>query len=372
MKLALPPSLWPTLHQLATGEPWPPPSDTAADRLVTRANTEALLPLLFDDLEVPAVVRAALDRIPALQRINARRSDILQAAARRVAEILRGEPFVFLKGVDYGHRLYADPVLRPMQDIDILVPRPRMGIVAGALQRSGLTLVPRLAVWAKPPSFSAVAELASHHEQLFRLGDVSVDVHHSFVQRSRNRVDYEAVWDRKLRFDAPGLAGYRLADTDALVYHALSLAAEEFSVPLLRYLDLWLMVRAEPSICEAAAQRAREWDVERALYGALRLASRFLPELADLGPGRAMPSLLKPSARRFLDQHVLPDPWEHGDGREPRRIVQVFRKLCLIDGFRHRATFGLYHAYALARGQFGAMRHRAHPTTRTIHSRGPA
>src|SRR5262249_39062026 len=132
--------------------------------------------------------------------------------------------------------------------------------------------------------------------------------------------------------------------------------AEEFSVPLLRYVDLWLMVRAEPGLSDAALARAREWSVERALYGALRLTSRLLPEFEDLGAGRAMLRLLSPSRRRFLDHWVLPDPWEHGDGREPARAVQVFRKVCLIDGFRHRITFGLSHAYALARARVSVAR----------------
>src|SRR5262249_22482217 len=157
----------------------------------------------------------------ALQRINTRRTDILQSAAQRVAEVLRPEPFVVLKGLDYAHRLYGDPALRPMQDIDILVPRARMETVTRALQAGGLALVPPSAVWPTPAAFGVATETASHHERLFRLGDVSVDVHHSFVQRSRNRVDYEAVWDRKVPFDAAELAAYRLADTDALVYHAL-------------------------------------------------------------------------------------------------------------------------------------------------------
>lgn len=360
MRLDLLPSLWPTLHRLASGEQWPPSSDAAADRLVARANREALLPLLFADGGLPAVVRTALDRVRALKRLNTRRSDMLLVAARRLGEILHDEPFVFLKGVDYRHRLYQEPALRPMQDIDILVPRARMTVVSRTLVARGLSLVPRSVVWPDPYPLSVVAELPSHHERLFRLGDVSVDAHHSFVQRSRNRVDYEAVWNRKVRFVAPGITGYRLADTDALVYHTLSMAAEEFSIPLLRYIDLWLMVRGDPDICEAAVQLARDWDVERALYGAFRLASRLLPELEDLGPGRAMRRLLSPSVRRFLDRRVLPDPWEHGDGREPRRAVQVWRKLCLMDGFKHRAMFGLYHGYALTRGPLSGARRRPH------------
>jgi Uncharacterised nucleotidyltransferase len=353
MTLDLPPSLWPTLHRHAAGEGWPPSSDSAADRLVARANKEALLPLLFGDPEVPLIVKETLSRTRGLQRIHARRSEILLDAARRLSDSLRNEPFVFLKGVDYQHRLYPVPALRPMQDLDILVPRARIPAVTRTLNACGLALIP----------MATVTELPSHHERLFRLGNVSVDVHHSFVQRTRNQIDYEAVWDRKVRFTTPGLVGYRLADVDALVYHAVSMAADEFSVPLLRYLDLWFMLRADAEIHEAAVKRAREWGVERALYGAFRLASRLFPELEASGLGRATDRLLRPAARRFLDNRVLPEPGEHGNGDSPARVTRVWRKLCLIDSFRHRAEFIVYHAYALGRGHLIVARRRLQRST---------
>jgi putative nucleotidyltransferase-like protein len=352
MTLDLPPSLWSTLHRLAAGEGWPPSSAATAERFVGRASKEALLPLLFADRELPPVVQEALNGSRALRRISALRSDLLLAAARQLDEILAHEPHVFLKGVDYQHRLYPQPSLRPMQDIDILVPRARVPAVMQRLQAHGLAPIP----------MATVTEVPSHHERLFRLGDISVDVHHSFVQRARNRIDYEAVWDRKVPLAAPGLAAYRLADADALVYHAVSMAADEFSIPLLRYLDLWLMLRKVPGIHEAARERAREWGVDRALYGAFRLGSRLFPELEAV-IGRTTDRLLAPLARRFLDDRVLPNPWEHGDGRTPARGTRVWRKLWLIDGFRHRAAFTLYHAYALVRGQLIVARRRAHPPT---------
>jgi len=350
---------------VAAGEGWPPSSGATADQFVARANTEALLPLLFADDGLPPVVADALGRVRALERLSARRSDILLAAERHVSEVLRHEPFIVLKGADYRHRLYPTPRLRPMQDIDILVPRSRMEAVSRALVTGGLSRVPLSVVWQSPYPLSATGDLSSHHEQLFRLGDVSVDVHHSFVQRSRNRVDYDGVWARKVPVDTFGASAYRLADSDALVYHAISMASEEFSVPLLRYVDLWMMIRVAPGICPAAVQRAREWRVQRALYGAYRLAVRLIPELECLGPGSATPGLLRPSVRRFLDLKVLPDPWEHGDGREPGRAVQIWRKLCLIDALRYRATFGLYHAYALVRGYLAAAQRRPPPPGET-------
>jgi hypothetical protein len=338
--LALPRSLWPTVHRLATGAAWPPASPEAADRLVARAIREGLQPLLFADAEQPAVVLDALSRVRALDRLSARRAAILLSAAQQLDRILQDEPFVFLKGIDYAHRLYPSPALRPMQDVDILVPRERMAMACRALESRGLRRVPT----------AAVAELPSHHEQLFRLGEVSVDVHHSFVQRARNRIDYEGVWSRRVPLDAPPLTACRLADADALVYHALAMAVDEFSIPLLRYVDLWLMLRGDRgALCEAAAARARSWGVERALYGALRSALRVFPELRDSPVAAMIGRLLRPSIRRFMDRCVLPDPWEHGDGRPAGRPTRLWRKLWLMDGMRYRIAFASYHSYALAR-----------------------
>ncbi len=333
MTSLVPASLWPRLHRLASGEGWPPSSPATAARLVERATREALLPLLFAEEDLPPVVREALEQVRAWERIHARRTGILLAALRQVGAVLGAEPFVVLKGADYAHRLYPHPALRPMHDIDLLVPGDRMPHIARTLEAGGL----------RPTATGTVTEAASHHEKLFRLGDVSVDVHHSFVQRARNRVDYDAVWARRVPLRLPGLAAFRLDDVDALVYHAVSMAADEFSVPLLRYVDLWRMLAADPRLAAAAVDRGREWGTERALYGMFHLAGRLLPELAALGVERAAGELLGPTARRFLQAWVLPDPWEHGDGRRPGRRVQLWRKFWLIDGLGRRTAFAVYH-----------------------------
>lgn len=332
-----PPSLWPALHRLATGEDWPPSSPEAVKPFLARAIKEGLFPLLFAQQGLPAAVREALDRIRPLVWMSARRAEIMFTAMRQLGEVLRDEPFAFLKGADYAHRLYARPALRPMGDLDILVSRERMNDVTRTLLAGGLVSV----------FTGAVTELPWYHERLFRLGEVSIDVHHSFIQRSRNRVDYDGVWARKVLLEAPGVSAYRLSDVDAFVYHAFAMAVDEFWIPLSRYVDLWLMARADGDIWERAVERAREWGVERALYGSLRLASRTLPELGELGVHRALERLLTPSARRFLDGWVLPDSGERARRARLPRTVQLWRKLWLMDGLRHRAAFALYHGYAV-------------------------
>jgi hypothetical protein len=308
---------------------------------VTLARDEGLLFLLFAAPGLPTAMQRALDSVRALDRLNARRTELLLIALTRVAGILAGEPFALLKGTEYGLRLYPRPTLRPRGDIDLLVPRERMPAVTERLTAAGLT---------RRFTFS-VAELPSHHEKLFELEDVQIDVHHSFIQRPRARVDYDALWARRQIVAGLGFRAYRLADEDALVYHALSMAIDEFRVPLIRYVDLWLMGAAGPQLWESAAARACEWGVERALYGALRLATQFLPELDDGPAGQVRRELLTPVTRAFLDRWVLPEPWEQSGGRPLPRTVQLWRKYWLMDSLRARAAFAMYHAWASVRSR---------------------
>src|SRR5215831_16882129 len=160
-----PQSLWATVHRLAVGEAWPPSTDSAADRLVRDAAQERLLPLLFEHASPPAVVRGALDRARAWQRVFSRRADALDRAIVRVGKLLQGEPFLFLKGSDYRHRLYPRPWLRPMQDIDVLVPGRSIDAITRRLEGLGL-----------PRRFpgGSVARLSSYHERVFDLGEVTL------------------------------------------------------------------------------------------------------------------------------------------------------------------------------------------------------
>jgi hypothetical protein len=226
-----------------------------------------------------------------------------------------------------------------MGDVDILVPRERMGDVAGRLAAAGVA----------EKDTGPVTTLPSYYARTFQVDGVGLDVHHSFVQRTRNRVDYAALWARRVPLPDLGPGAARLDDVDAIVQHAVALAKDELRVPLIRYVDLWLMMRARSDAGAAAAARAREWGVERALYGALRLAGRLFPDL-DAGQARAVrDGLLSGVSRRFLDRRVLPDPWEHGTEVPLSRRAQLWRKLWLMDGFGRRLAFAAYHGYAVLR-----------------------
>lgn len=342
MKPELPASLWPLVHRAAAGEGWPPSSGAAADLLVAQAARQGLLPLLFEAQGgMPAVVQNALERHRGFKRVHSARTARLQDAISRLCGVLADEPLVLLKGADYMRRLYPRPDLRPMDDVDVLVPRARIDEVCRRLQAAGLR-----------PEFPAgpLSRLPSYHERVFDWDGVVVEVHHSFIQRPRHRVDYDAVWERCVPLDVPGGRAARLSDADGLAYHALALGIDAFAVPLVRYVDLWLMLAAAPEALGPAAQRAREWQAVHAFYGAFRQAFRFFPELRTAERAAVIDGLLRGPSRAFVDRFVLPRPREHGREKVGRGL-RLWRKFWLMDNLRRRAGLALYHVYAMAAGR---------------------
>ena len=279
------------------------------------------------------------------------RAAALDRTIGRVRELFEGEPFLFLKGSDYRFRLYPETGLRPMQDVDVLVPAPRADAVTARLEALGLT---------RSFPAGAVARLPSYHERVFSLEGVTVEVHHSFVQRLRYRIDYDGVWARRAALGGGPAGSERLGDADAILYHAISLANDEFATPLIRFLDFWLLCRRSAAALGEAAARAPRWRAQRALYGALRQTGRVFPDFETPEVRRIEARLLPAQSRWLLDRTVLPRDDERFSTRLSRPR-QLWRKFWLVSGFARRAAFFAYHAYALGLGAWLARRARHSP-----------
>ena len=340
MSAFLPPSFWPSAHQLTTNGQWPPTTAAGARLLIERCSWHGLLPLLFAQPDLPPLVERARDEAKGWQRILETRARLFQDALVAVCDALGDEPAVLLKGADYAQRLYPSPFLRPMQDVDLLVTADRMDAVCQRLQDAGLV---------RQPAFGAARD-PTHHERVFFHGKVIVEVHQSFIQRARHRVDYDAVWRRRVPMEVVGRITSRLDDVDALAYHALSMSIDQFHVRFIRYVDLWLLLRQREGIALAAAERARQWQAARALYGALSLSCRLFPEFRTGDVDAAMARVLPASTRRLVNGWVLPRPPELHRTRQPPRIVQLWRKALLMDTAARRLAFALSNARARLRG----------------------
>jgi hypothetical protein len=321
---------------LLTAESWTSIGAAGATRLVEQCSTHGLLPLLFAATDVPPAVEHARAAAKGWQRILEVRARRFSETVSTVCHCLAGEPVMLIKGSDYAQRLYPRPLLRPMQDIDILVPAGRIDAVCARLLAAGLTAQPTFGVRKDP----------GYIERVFFHSRILVEVHPAFIQRERHRIGYEGLWHRAVPLEVGGQRVLRLEDVDALAHHALSMAIDHFNTRIVRYVDLWLLLQQRPDVAVAAAARAREWHTARALYGALSLACRICPDFATKDVRAAMEAAVSAPTRSMLERMVLPGMTEVPRLARPRRVVELWRKAWLMDTAGHAVSFALAHALA--------------------------
>ena len=240
----------------------------------------------MEEPDLPSEIVAAKPRFRALCALYRKRYELARDAILELQRVLGADAFLLLKGADYCHRLYARPELRPMVDVDILIP-------AGQFPRT----IERLAAAGYPRKYSdfGAGFAPGHHEVSIEVGSVHVEPHRSFAQRVRAGIDYDGMWRRREWFESEGIGGYRLSPADAILGHAFNLAVDEFSSQLIRYVDFLLLLQRHESELRECVARAKAWQIERALFGALYLISNLFPAAAtpmvkqaiDLAAGRA-------------------------------------------------------------------------------------
>jgi hypothetical protein len=138
------------------------------DRVVADAEQEGMAPLLREhlrraDAPVPdAVARTLTGLAVRHRRAHAARVEVLAEAltALRAA----GVPSLLLKGAATSHLLYADPALRAMRDVDLLVRERDTTSAIRVLTETGFS----------PTSLPS----ASHHARPLSRGSIVVEVHH--------------------------------------------------------------------------------------------------------------------------------------------------------------------------------------------------
>jgi hypothetical protein len=337
----VPPELWPIVHRLATAREWPPRDDADTTAFFNYVNGQKLLPLLLSDDDLPATVIAAKPRFRALEFLYRKRFELARDAILELQRVLGADTFLFYKGSDYCHRLYDRPEFRPMADVDVYVPPAEL---PGALRKLETAGYPR-----KYAGHGA-AFSPSHHEIPVVIGSVLVELHRGFAQRVRAAIDYDGIWRRRVWFERNGVGGYRLSPTDAILGHAYGLAKDEFTSELSRFLDFYLLLQQGEDELDQCVKRARDWQIERALFGALHVTSAMFADARTPAVHRAMDTLLDLPTRQFLIDKVLPDPTTEPSGWVSGRRIQIHRKFALIDRSWRRIAFVAHSFYATAIG----------------------
>lgn len=259
-----------------------------------------LVPLIRD----PALVRRHLLAPLAYRqgRVEYKRDYIAAAlhAERRqgfleeAVAALRPIPVMRLKGIAYAGTLYDDPALRPMTDIDLLVPAAQFAAAVAALERLGYRDD------GKRNQRSPV-----NHAVTLRRQESAIDLHRSMVQVGRMAIDLPAVWREAI--PAPGDT-LRPCPVHEYLIHIAHLARHEFSAALIAYEDAARLAATAGD----ARHLARQWHLGRA-EALVRRYVRSLEHLEIITP------LPFPGTREL----VLGEPVS--------RPIQLIRKLAIHD-----------------------------------------
>lgn len=279
----MPSSLLPTLAQLATGRLSAKEVDESLwPSLVQLAFAHKLAPLLYyhlsnrDELEI--LPMACWTRLLASFSEVAANGLLAQEQVavwdKRLADA--GIKAVWLKGAALSHTVYADPAMRPMTDIDVLVPL--------AQARRALALVTD--VTGQEPA-SLPLEQAIH--AVFNVGPaglIKMELHWSLIDIPRSRRTPDVAWF--LSQTAPFKLGSQKHLTLQPEAHLLYLCAHaqighgEADFQISRYLDIHNLLQATPTfdwqiVIDKAIEFGWTYAVERALSWACGFFATDVP-----------------------------------------------------------------------------------------------
>jgi hypothetical protein len=305
--------------------------------IVRLAQKNATTPLLYEAalsqaLPVPQeqmeVLRQAYYATAAM---NAR----LLGELERVLEHLSvsGVPAIVLKGAALAETVYDSAALRPMADLDILVPRDGVIETARLLEPLGYRARPG------PPGHSFEYETRYSGEisldRTAPAGGVMLDVHwhllpHQWLHHA-TRLDVEALWRSAEPLTLGTVSALQLGPEDSLIHLCLHAGYGQGYAYLLNLLDIDCLVRAHSDLDWA---RFIEWvracQVRTPVCSGLGFARDLLgtpvPDLVlnELRPGRlryrTVERLADPGRTALVGQTSLP----------PSR--QYLLHLALIDG----------------------------------------
>ncbi len=222
---------------------------------------------------VPATVQT---RLRAQYVDAAVQNAVLLRETRQIAAALsaNGIPVILLKGVHLCRFVYAEPALRSMADLDVMVPRDRLVAAERVFLDLGFGPVPR-------PDVDEFCTRWNHLAKLYKKGAPVVELHWSIERpTSPFRIDLAGLWSRARPATLEGVPVYLLAPEDLLLHVALHGSYHHgFNWSALKTLvDLDVVVAKHGRELDWAmlAQRANVWGVSGFVYTALRLAGTIL------------------------------------------------------------------------------------------------
>jgi hypothetical protein len=277
----------------------------------------------------------AMRILAAARIVTTRANDLLAAELARIAAMLKDfdARVIFRKGAHLAHRVYPEPGLRPMNDLDLLVPADAVGKVATLLTESGFR--------EGTPADGGPIRALDRRQRLFwslygsdlpklhrSTGDpclptVSIDVSTALMLPGKEyQVPTADVLRRAVAEElVEGQRTMVLAPEDVVLDLCLHLFKNSTVLGfmrsgkhrrLIKYVDLVMYLRSMTGVFswEVLLDRAFRYGVERPVYYALASLDRLLPdEVPPAALGRLRSAC--PDPERFLQaygQWDLPAP----------------------------------------------------------------
>ena len=247
--------------------------------LLTVARRQRVAPLLYERLKmhgwlalVPPAVQTQL--YTAYYKNCLRNLQLYQQLAL-IIDRLQAQtiPAVVLKGGMLAATIYADPSLRVMNDLDLLVPRPQLPAAVAVMQELGYTFL-------EEPTATDLTQ--RHH--LPRLvqadGVTEVELHWTITPPGRyHPVDTAVLWARAVTVEVAGMTIRVLSPTDQLLHLCLHASYHHSFQQGMRFLcdvDALLRRQGERIDWNALQQQTQQQGWGHGVYLVLYLASQLL------------------------------------------------------------------------------------------------
>jgi hypothetical protein len=301
------------------------------------AQSNAVAPLVYAaveelDLALPQRSRETLEQAYYTSAaMNARLLSELECVLKHLATL--NVPLIVLKGGVLSETVYGNLALRPMGDLDILVPQDRVIETADLVAPLGYQAT------TSPPGHSFSYQARFNGEiSLLRGSEASglmLDVHwhllaHQWLHHA-TKVDVDALWQDARQLKLGSLCLRQLGPEDNLVHVCLHAAFGNTYAYLLNLVDLDRLVRTQTSLdWDRFLERVQGFQVRVPVYFGLR----FSAELLDTPIPQLVLDGLRPGALRCWIVKAVAHPRRtalKGRSRLPAS-TQYLIHLTLIDG----------------------------------------
>lgn len=300
------------------------------DYLVELADNHGITPLLLNNLTSHGLA----DRVPAeqLEHMNQTYQHTLfrnLVFSHELNSVLttfqeNGISAIVLKGVILAEELYGNPGLRPMSDMDILVPHDQ-------IERAGELL---LEMGYRQPSPETTWDHPFHESPFYKKKPfmLVIELHWRLDDDKLVEASHDAIWSRARWFRNADISAMTLSPEDNLLY--LSHHFSKHSDHILRLLNdiVELLKKFNGTLdWDYAIQTAREWGIGTVLYYTLKRAQEML--------GAPVPApvfrTLRPKAwRRWLLEFVTsPDLILHAKASKLRGQTQTLVRSLMMEQF---------------------------------------